>query len=586
MKKIISLLLATIMSFALLTACGTPPVNDDTPTAPPVTSVDLSGTKIILSDDDVLVDGVRASEDSSQAVYVAHDIIYYEDGHDFTYGEGEESEMHSKEEADQHTVIHITQPGDYVLSGALSAGQIAVDLGKDAKENPNAVVSLYLNGVDIVNTVAPAIIFYNVYEPFHEVEAETATKDVDTSAAGANVFIVDGTENIVTGSHVARIYKPDSVVLSEDGTEVIDEKKLHKYDGAFYSKMTMNINGDEENTGVLNIIADNEGLDSEMHLTINGGVININSGNDGINTNEDGVSVMTMNGGILNIMVTGSTGEGDGIDSNGWLVINGGAVFAQACGFSGDSGIDSDMGIHINGGIVAASGNMLDRIAGNQQNYAVLSFEKALGEGTYSLKNNNNEVVISAELTNDFTNLIVSSPALSEGDYTLWYNDTQLLGLAGEGDMMGGMSPNFGEMPNNSPEDIEPGMTPPEGMLPPDGINGDAPDGFNPDKMKPGNNPKEPNGDKKDKDDFIENEDGTITFPDGTTINADELQNKFQDKENKMPNGQRPEGQPDREHGGLGGVFGDRAIDKSELSDIFTIIKGANYFSFISAKTN
>lgn len=150
----------------------------------------------------------------------------------------------------------------------------------------------------------------------------------------------------------------------------------------------MNISGEKENTGVLEINAENEGLDSEMHLTVNGGIINISSGNDGINTNEDGVSVTTVNGGKLTIYVTGDTGEGDGIDSNGWLVINGGTVIARACSDSADAGIDSDMGIHINGGTVIASGHMLDRIEDGGQNYAVFTFaEKQKGNETVSLKN-------------------------------------------------------------------------------------------------------------------------------------------------------------------------------------------------------
>ena len=38
-------------------------------------------------------------------------------------------DAHTAEEAAAHTVVHITQPGTYVLSGTLSAGQIAVDHG-------------------------------------------------------------------------------------------------------------------------------------------------------------------------------------------------------------------------------------------------------------------------------------------------------------------------------------------------------------------------------------------------------------------------------------------------------------------------
>jgi len=146
---------------------------------------------------------------------------------------------------------------------------------------------------------------------------------------------------------VARIYK--------DGGE---EKKLWKQDAAVYSYMSMNVDGEDEGSGVLNISADNEGLDTELHLTINGGHINIYAGNDGINTNEDGVSVTTINGGVLHI-VAGLGEEGDGIDSNGWLVINGGTVIASA-NPAADAGLDSDMGSYVNGGTVLALGSAMD----------------------------------------------------------------------------------------------------------------------------------------------------------------------------------------------------------------------------------
>ena len=166
-------------------------------------------------------------------------------------------------------------------------------------------------------------------------------------AAGANVIIQDGSTNTVNGGHVARIYKDDA-----------DEKKLWKIDGAFYSFMSMNVDGGPEDSGVLNINADNEGLDTELHLTINGGNINIVSADDGINTNEDGVSVTTVNGGTLHILA-GVGDEGDGVDSNGWLVINGGTVISMANPRS-DAGLDSDMGSFVNGGTVVALGSTMD----------------------------------------------------------------------------------------------------------------------------------------------------------------------------------------------------------------------------------
>ena len=488
--KCSKLLAALLVPVFLLTACNTKPAGK-TPTTPavqvPTAPAYDDATQIVLSDSGITVDGAAIGTDATAAVYTANDIVYYESGKDFTYGEGSEKDAHTSEEAAAHTVVHITKPGTYSLRGKLSLGQIAVDLGDDAKNDPNAVVTLVLGGVDITCEVAPAVIFYNVYECGND-DTKKATKDVDTSAAGANVIIADGTINTVNGAYVEKIYKPDSVVLNDDKTEVEDADKLHKYDGAFYSKRSMNIFGGKENTGVLNIKAENEGLDSEMHLTINGGDIRITSGNDGINTNEDGVSVTTVNGGKLTIQVTGETGEGDGIDSNGWLVINGGTVFAAACSSSADAGIDSDMGIHINAGTVIATGHMLDRIEDGGQNYAVFNFaQKQTGNETVTMKDQNGKAILEAKPENAYSILIFSSPDLKAGTYTLWSGGKQLAGSAGS--MMGGpgMGPGGMDRPEH-PDNMQPpagGQQPPEGFIPPQG--GTPPEGGNRPE-KPGDN--------------------------------------------------------------------------------------------------
>ena len=496
MKKWISLALVFAL---LLVGCGKQPATKEEKPTPSEndtmiegfddTEETYDGVKIQLSDESITVDGEAISADAEAAVYAANDIVYYESGKDFTYGEGSEKDAHSKAEADAHTVVHIAKAGQYVLSGKLSQGQIAVDLGKDAEEDPNAVVTLVLNGLDITCTVAPAVIFYNVYECGSDDE-ETATKDVDLTAAGARVILANNSVNKVDGSYVARIYKPGTVELTEDGTAVADAKKLHKYDAAFYSKKSMRIQGGNKGNGngKLFIKATNEGLDSELHLTIDGGIIDIESGNDGINTNEDNVSVTTINDGRLSIVVNGSTGEGDGIDSNGWLVINGGIVVAQACGFSADAGIDSDKGIHINGGTVIASGNMLDRIESGGQVYATYSGNRSNTESVITLKDKDGDVVCTTTIVNAYSILVVSSPVMKEEGYSVWNGETQLQAGSGQGGFgsggMGGMRPpqgGFGERPD-FPEGMEPpedgfGGRPsfPEGMEPPEVGWGDMP---------------------------------------------------------------------------------------------------------------
>ena len=571
MKRIFAVLLTAVFCLSLA-ACGQTSA-PATPNAPVSSDTWPEAVVIELSDDGI---GINAqTEEYEHAVEITHDIVYYEEGKDFTYGEGDASDAHSAEEADAHTVVRITQPGIYVLQGKLSAGQVAVDLGKEAKEDPNAVVTLVLNGVDITCTVAPAIIFYNVYECGSD-DVETASKNVDTSAAGANVIIADGTENTVNGSYVARIYKPDSVELNEAGTEVLDAKKLHKYDAALYSKMSMNVNGGSQGTGVLNINAENEGLDSELHLTINGGDINIRSGNDGINTNEDGVSVTTVNGGCLNIVVTGETGEGDGIDSNGWLVINGGTVIASACRNSMDSGIDSDMGIHINGGFVLASGHMLDRIEDGGQNYAVFNFTGTLTGGTeVTLKNANGDTATYTP-ANDCSILLVSDPFLEKGDYTLWQGDIQLAhggttgGFGGPGMMGGGFRPDGMGMPGGM--EFPEGFEFPEGMQFPENFEFPAPQGGmeRPEAaIRPaGTEPPEMN------------QNGSARLPDGSAIDPSQMQ-----RPEGMGGGRGPGGMMNGMPGGMGGgrpgTMG--GAGETERFTVFTMQNGGNQFSGVSA---
>ncbi|MBR4078898.1 MAG: hypothetical protein IKK29_01690, partial [Christensenellaceae bacterium] len=272
------------------------------------------------------------------------------------------------------------------------------------------------------------------------------------------------------------------------------------------------------------------------------GDIRINSGNDGINTNEDEVSVTTINDGKLSINVLGTTGEGDGIDSNGWLVINGGTVISSACATSGDAGIDSEMGIYINGGTVIAGGNMLDRIAGGDQTYVVLQFaESQKGGRKYVLKNDNKEV-LTASLTNDFSQLVLAGDVLEAGDYTFWCNEMQLAASVGQdfGGRGDAKMPEDMELPDR-PKEHEV-MTPPDDakdMNRHEKLTGELPQGVIP---PDGNTPPDGAAD--------------IALP-------------------EMPNGEMPKSGP-------GGNRGQMTAD-TELSEVFPIAEGENYFSFVSA---
>ena len=396
MKKINSLFLSVAIISALFTACS--PQNQGEGSV-----VDFVG--IQLSDDGVTIGGTPASTDEKDAVYISNDIVFYLEGQGTEYGEGETNDEHPQAEADKHTVINITQPGNYMVSGSISHGQIAVNLGDDAKYNPDAVANIILNNAEITCTVAPAIICYSAYECGSD-DADTATKDVDTENAGFNIALADDSVNVVKGSHVAKIYKPGTT------------DKLHKYDAAIESLVSLNFNGD---SGVLNLVSDNEGIETKMHMTINGGTLNIKSADDALNAGEDGVSVITINDGT--VWADSNEGmEGDGIDSNGWLVINGGSVNAFGNSDSMDSGLDSDKGVYINGGTVFATGNMYDEISkGSSQNFAVFNFAQPVYDKSVVLKSLVDDSLTLLKGNAKGSVMVYSSPQLAEGDYELYF---------------------------------------------------------------------------------------------------------------------------------------------------------------------
>ena len=109
---------------------------------------------LVLSDEGITLDGQTLTENSESSVTVSHDIVYYQSGMGSNYGDGSEEDTNSEAEAQAHTVVTIRQPGTYRVSGVLSAGQLAIDLGEDARTDPDAVVTLILDGVNITCTVA------------------------------------------------------------------------------------------------------------------------------------------------------------------------------------------------------------------------------------------------------------------------------------------------------------------------------------------------------------------------------------------------------------------------------------------------
>lgn len=558
MKKMLALLLVC----GMLTGCAGTPAETVAPTQASTQSQVTETVRQPVTGDIVditLMDqGITVSGDGS-GVYTSRDIIYYENKSQYAsgnpYGDGEAWEMHTEEEAAEHLVVNISAPGNYRLSGTLDKGQIRVDLGEDAYEDPNAVVNLILDGVDINCTVGPAILFVNVYECDGKWSVDTAKPDVDTTAAGANLILWENSKNIVRGSHVAKIYK------DKEG-----EKKLWKQDGAVYSYMSMNVYG----PGALDIYADNEGLDTELHLSIWGGDVNIRAGNDGINTNEDGVSVTAIHGGNLHI-IAGLGAEGDGIDSNGYLVINGGTVVSSAHPAS-DAGLDSDLGSFVHGGTVIALGSAMDwaesdsgqvtmnlQFARQQSAQSAIVIAREDGTVVFAYDPAQDEVL--GENIRSYQGAVISCPRFRVGDgYHVF------VGSSIQGTEKGGLYDVT--TVTGFTGGVQMAYTGTDVMRHPGGMGGPGGD------WRPGEGGRFPEN-VTPPEEMPEPPEGDFTIP------PQPPQDGWAAPEGNMPGGERPQGKepPEGMPGGFPGNFGDFSGAEGEKQTLFFMQDKVNFFS-------
>ncbi len=282
--------------------------------------------------------------------------------------------VHSASDAYNNPVLHITKPGHYALSGTWN-GQIWVDIpdesvtsGVDTEDDSNAQVVLILDNLTVKCNVAPALVFKNVYQCASDIDTSSEVSalmandkysigaklsDGTKDYAGAIILLSAGSTNSLTGTNVARMNKlkineDDGYTTSNVGQYVKAQKKLYKLDAALHSRQSLIIGNDSTTDGTLNITSTNyEGFGSELHMLIDSGKVNITAADDGINVNEDDVSVFTQTGGTLTITST----YGDGIDSNGYVSLKNCTLNITAGqskqNSAGEAGIDAEKDVTI-----------------------------------------------------------------------------------------------------------------------------------------------------------------------------------------------------------------------------------------------
>lgn len=178
--------------------------------------------------------------------------------------------------------------------------------------------------------------------------------------------------------------------------------------------------------GTLNVTGSDEGIEAE-EVIVNDGELNIVASDDGINaavaersdeTAEAAVAANASEDCLIQInggMVTVDAG-GDGLDSNGYVEVNGGVVLASGSAGGGDSALDYEYGAKIAGGAVILAGatGMAETFTEGTQPFAMVAAEGAAGTNLV-VTDEAGTVLVSYTVPKAFQCAVVSAPGLTEG---------------------------------------------------------------------------------------------------------------------------------------------------------------------------
>lgn len=196
------------------------------------------------------------------------------------------------------SVVTIKDEGTYILTGALSDGQVVVDA--DSKK-----VQLVLNGVDITSK-SSATIYVKEADKVFITLADKSENKLTTSAE----YVAIDDNNID-----AVIFSKDDITLNGEGTLAVTSKAGN----AITSKNDLKVT-----SGIYTLEAAGHGLEAKDSIRVAGGEISITSGKDGLhseNSDEADKGYVYIAGGTIDI-----TSEGDGIDASYIVQIDSGKM--------------------------------------------------------------------------------------------------------------------------------------------------------------------------------------------------------------------------------------------------------------------
>lgn len=251
-------------------------------------------------------------------------------------------------------------------------------------------------------------------DPTQDTSDSVSMKGLKASGA---IFITDG--SLVIDSADDTVHSNGNITISEGSFT------LSTGDDGVHADSGLTING-----GTIDITESYEGLEA-LTIDINGGTIHLTASDDGINAaggndsgsdNGFGADMFAVTEDAYIRITDGYVyvnAEGDGVDSNGRLYMDGGILLVDGPVSGGNGALDYDGDAEITGGIVIAAGSsgMAENFSeSSSQNSMLVYYSETQTAGTLlNLSDTQGNSIISYIPAKDYQSVVISCPNLETG---------------------------------------------------------------------------------------------------------------------------------------------------------------------------